>query len=188
MQPVFSKRVHDLGCAIMAIASEHDLHARPIAADAPDDMSDHPGGFLAGGTLARAQNSSDGFPGSRLEDQDRLKTGVARMRREQRKLLSAMGQIDGGRRCRARSGRARGHSCRRRCRSSPAPCARASASSPHSPAGRESAARPARHPRPGTLVAGDPQRRVMAQNIEVVAVLMPAGDGDHSRLDHVSYE
>ena len=34
------------------------------------------------------------------------------------------------------------------------------------------------------LVAGDPQRRVMAQNIEVVAVLMPAGDGDHSRLDH----
>lgn len=36
----------------------------------------------------------------------------------------------------------------------------------------------------GFLVAGDLQGRVMAQHIEVVAVLMPAGDGDHPRSDH----
>ena len=66
-----------------------------LAADAPDHMSDHPGGFLAGGDVCQGRrNSSDGFPGSRLEDQDRLKAGVARMGREQRKLLAAMGQID----------------------------------------------------------------------------------------------
>ena len=154
----------------MAIASEHDLHARPIAADAPDDMSDHPGGFLAGGTLARAQNSSDGFPGSRLEDQDRLKTGVARMRREQRKLLSAMGQIDGvvdvehdpvG-----HAGIAVAEGV-----DHPQPHARE-----HPPAHRilqpgESRLRGQPDIRVRALVAGDPQRRVMAQNIEVVAVL-----------------
>ena len=35
----------------------------------------------------------------------------------------------------------------------------------------------------GTLVAGHLQHRVVAQCIEIVAVLMPAGDGDHARLD-----
>ncbi len=148
-----------------------------------DDVGEHARDLLARRPLARSQERQDRLARSRLEDVDRLEACAARVGVEQRQLLLAVhhvvGVVDVERDRRWRAGVA--------------------AAEQIDEAGADPVQRPGvgevLQARDGRLagqvvaavrrtLAGDQQRRVAPQRVEVVGVLVAGGDRHHARCHH----
>ena len=79
----------------MAVAPNGDLGCRPVRADTADDPAQMAAHFLAGRRFARTQNDCDRTPGGGVVNMDRKEAALVIMRIEQRQLLMTMRDIAG---------------------------------------------------------------------------------------------
>ena len=89
------QQVHDLGRAVMAVATHRDLDPGPMAPDAADDVAQDPRRLVTGWPLARTQQRQHRLGGRRVEDVDGLKAVLVVMGVEQCQLLAAVDDIRG---------------------------------------------------------------------------------------------
>ena len=89
------QQVHDLGRAVMAVATHRDLDPGPVAPDAADDVAQDPRRLVTGWPLARTQQRQHRLGGRRVEDVDGLKAVLVVMGVEQCQLLAAVDGIRG---------------------------------------------------------------------------------------------
>ena len=89
------QQVHDLGRAVMAVATHRDLDPGPMAPDAADDVAQDPRRLVTGWPLARTQQRQHRLGGRRVEDVDGLKAVLIVMGVEQCQLLAAVDGIRG---------------------------------------------------------------------------------------------
>lgn len=176
--------VHDLGRAVMAIAAHGDLDPRPVLLETADDVLHNPGRLFSGGPLAGAQQRQHRLARGCLEDVDGLEAVLVIMGVEQRQLLAA---VDGIGRIVDVEDDALGNAVE----------AFAEQIDHRQPHARQLAPRwRILKPRQGWLrhqiatalgqaPTGQLERRIEAQHVEVVAILVAAGDGEHARPDHV---
>lgn len=86
--------VHDLGPAIVAVAADGDAGCRPMAADRPDETADVTAHLDAGGRLARPQDHGHRTTGYRIVDVDRQEAALVIVGIEERQLLVAVNHVD----------------------------------------------------------------------------------------------
>ena len=172
--------VHDLRPAIVAVAADGDAGRRPMAADRPDETAHVTAHLDAGGRLARPQDHGHRTAGRRIVDVDRQEAALVVVGIEERQLLVAVDHVDRvvdvehdrlGRRGVA-----------------------GAVEVDHHPAEPDEVAQsrrvlPARHGRLAHQVrpalrqppAGELEGGVGAQGVEIVGVLVAAGDGEDAR-------
>jgi len=71
----------------LAVGAHQDLDARPVLADASDDVAQNLGHLLAGGPLAGSQQRQHGLAREAIEDVDRLEAGAVVVRVEEGEFL-----------------------------------------------------------------------------------------------------
>ena len=81
--------------AIVAVAPHQDFDARPMPADAGDDVAQDAGYLLARGALAGPQQRQNGLAREAVEDVDRLEARAIVVRVEEREFLLAVHRIVG---------------------------------------------------------------------------------------------
>ncbi len=87
--------VHQLGPGVMTIAAQQDAGVRPVAADAPDQAAHMSARLGSGRRFGRAQNESDGAFRLGFIDMDGREAALAVKAVPERKLLLAMGGVEG---------------------------------------------------------------------------------------------
>ena len=172
--------VHDLGPAIVAVAADGDPGRGPVAADRPDETAQMAAHLLARRCLARPQDHRDRAGRGRVVDVDRQKAALVVMGVEQRQLLTAVDDIE-------RVVDVEHHRRRRRGIAGTVELDQ----DPAEPQQIAQARRvlPARHGRLahqvgtalGQAPAGELERGVGAQTVEIVGVRVAAGDGEDAR-------
>ena len=177
---VVRAEVHDLGPAIVAVAADGDPGRGPAAADRPDETAQMAAHLLARRCLARPQDHRDRAGRGRVVDVDRQKAALVVMGVEQRQLLTAVDDIE-------RVVDVEHHRRRRRGIAGTVELDQ----DPAEPQQIAQARRvlPARHGRLahqvgtalGQAPAGELERGVGAQTVEIVGVRVAAGDGEDAR-------
>ena len=179
----FEQRDHGFA-AVMAVAAHQDLHFGPVHANAGDDVTQNVRDLLARRPLAGTDQRQHGLARGGLEDFDRLEAGGADMRIEERELLLAVRGIIGVVDIEHDAVR---HTI---------PAFAEQVDEPQSdaferaPVGQvlEPGQRRLAHQIEAALggaAARDLERRIGAQRIEVVAVLIAGRDRHHARRRHV---
>ena len=170
---------HCFGAAVVPVAADGDAGPGPVRPDQAHEPAQVAAHLLARGRLARPEQHRHGPGGRRVVHVDRQEAALAVVAVEQGKLLVAVHDIhravDVQHHCGRRPGVARAVEGHHR---------------PHH--ARHLAQRrrvlPARHgrlrrqapPRVGQPPAGELQARVVPQPVQVVRVLVAAGDGQHA--------
>ena len=168
----------------MAIAADGDVRLRPVFADAVHEAAQMAAHLLARGRLAGAQQDRDRPGGRRVIDVDRQKAALIVMPIEERKLLMAMDDIDG-------VVNVERHRCWRG-------GVAGAIEIDHDPHQADEVAQrgrvlPARDGRlraqigsgVGQPPAGELERRVAAQSVEIVAVFVAAGDCENPGAQNI---
>ena len=174
--PIILAPVHRLRPAVMAVTPDGDRGVRPVAADRPDEPTQMAPHLATRGRLARAQDHRDGTAGGGVVDVDRQKAALSVMSVEQRQLLLAVHHITGVVDVESNGGWRHG-------------VTGAVEVDQHPPEPDEVAqARRVLQPRDGGLAhqvraavgqaaAGELEGWIGAQMVEVIGILVPAGDG-----------
>ena len=178
------EQVHDLGGAVMTVPAHGDLDPGPVAPDAADDVPEDTRRLFSRGPLAGTQQREHRLAGCRVEDVDGLEAIVVVMGVEQGQLLAAVDGIEG---IVDIEGDALGTTLE-------ASEEQIDHRQPHAhkraPRRRVLEARQGwlAHQiatRLGQAATGQLERRIDAQGIEVVAILVATGDGEQPCPDHV---
>ncbi len=169
--------------AVVAVAANEDAHLRPMPADAVDDVPEHARDLFSRWTLAGPEQRQDWFARGRLEDVDRLEAMPARMRVEQGELLATVHeiigvvdiQLDG-------VGRGRVAAAEQVDEADADLVERPDAGEVLEPRDRRLARNIVTVL--GRTIAGDHQRGIVTQRIEIAGVLVAGGNGHHARRRH----
>ncbi len=176
--------VHRLGAAVVAVAADGDVGRGPAAADLADQPAQMAADLLTGWRLAGAQDHRHRPARRRIVDMDRQEAACVVMRVEQRELLVAVDNVAGVVDVECHLGGRRRIAVEPQIEHHPAEPDHAAQIGRVLPAGhrRLRAQVPAAVRQPA---AGELERRIEAQAVEIVGVLPAAGDGEDARPQNV---